>query len=242
MSHYAIVDIVFNKLGLIGPGEPLMTKDLKMLKQELVRDAIYHAAIDLFTRNGYNETRIDQIAEAAGVSQRSFFRYFATKDDLLGYSIAKRGDVLVSAVHACPADMPILEVIRTAVEASIEFAQSQPQTRQIIEITAANLSARQAHRGGMVEVEDRLSEAFVKRTRHANKFNVEPRLMALTTIMVSDLTLTSWFLGESKDCATAAKNVFGKLTRLFSQNSAASVPIPAKTRKQKPRVRQLAVV
>jgi len=67
----------------------------------------------------------------------------------------------------------------------------------------------------MVEVEDCLSEAFVKRTRHANKFNVEPRLMALTTIMVSDLTLTSWFLGESKDCATAAKNVFGKLTRLF---------------------------
>jgi len=124
-------------LGLTGPGEPLMTKDLKMLKQELVRDAIYHAAIDLFTRNGYNETRIDQIAEAAGVSQRSFFRYFATKDDLLGYSIAKRGDVLVSAAQACPADTPILEVIRTAVEASIEFAQSQPQTRQIIEITAA---------------------------------------------------------------------------------------------------------
>jgi len=219
-----------------------MTKDLKMLKQELVRDAIYHAAIDLFTRNGYNETRIDQITEAAGVSQRSFFRYFATKDDLLGYSIAKRGDVLVSAVHACPADMPILEVIRTAVEASIEFAQSQPQTRQIIEITAANLSARQAHRGGMVEVEDRLSEAFVKRTRHSNKFSLEPRMMATTTIMISDLALTSWFLGETKDGATAVKTVFGRLTRLFCQTGAPSVPTPAKVRRQKQRARQLAAV
>ena len=131
------------------------------------------------------------------------------------------------------------EVIREAVEASIEFAQSQPQTRQIIEITAANLSARQAHRGGMVEVEDRLSEAFVKRTRHANKFNVEPRLMALTTIMVSDLTLTSWFLGEierlrnsGKECVRKANPfILPKQRRICSnprqssQTEAACAPI-----------------
>lgn len=235
MSHSAIVGIAFKPNGLIGPGEPLMTKDLKTLKQELVKDAIYHAAIDLFTRKGFNETRIDQIAEAAGISQRSFFRYFATKDDLLGYSIAKRGDVLVSAVQTCPAEMPVLEVIRKAVDASIEFALSQPQTRQIIEITAANLSARQAHRGGMVEVEDRLSEAFVKRTRHSNKFSLEPRMMATTTILLSDLTLSSWFLGETKDGVTAAKVVFATLARLFCQTGAAAVPMPNKARRPKQR-------
>src|SRR4051794_37838350 len=108
-----------------------MTKDLKTRKQEVVRDAIYHAAIDLFTRNGYNETTIEQIAEEAGISQRSFFRYFATKDDLLGYSISKRGDILVSAVQACPSEMPLLDVIREAVVAGVDFALSQPKTRQI---------------------------------------------------------------------------------------------------------------
>jgi AcrR family transcriptional regulator len=216
-----------------------MTKDLKTLKQELVKDAIYHAAIDLFKRKGFNETRIDQIAEAAGISQRSFFRYFATKDDLLGYSIAKRGDVLVSAVQACPAELPVLDVIRKAVDASVEFALSQPQTRQIIEITAANLSARQAHRGGMVEVEDRLSEAFVRRTRHSSKFSLEPRMMATTTILLSDLTLTSWFLGETKDGATAAKAVFASLARLFCQTDAVAVLKRDNTRRPKQRARHL---
>lgn len=242
VSHYAIVGIVLKKSSLTGSDGPLMTKDLKIRKQELVRDAIYHAAIDLFTSNGYKETRIDQIAQAAGVSQRSFFRYFATKDDLLGYSIAKRGDVLVSAVQACPAEMPMLDVIRKAVEANIEFALSQPQTRQIIEITAANLSARQAHRGGMVEVEDRLSDAFIKRTRHSNKFSPEPRMMAITTIMVSDLALTSWFVRETKDGATAVKTVFGTLTRLFCEPGASSGSSTAKVRRHKKRARQLAAV
>lgn len=199
-----------------------MAKDLKTRKQEVVRDAIYYAALDLFTRDGYNETRIDQIVEAAGISQRSFFRYFATKDELLGYSSIKRGDVLVAAVEGCPPDLPPLEVIRHAAGAASEFAMSQPQTRQVIEITAANLSARQAHRGGMVEVEDRLSEAYARRTKNPSKFNLEPRLLALMTIMIADLTMAAWFTGEAKDCSTAARNIFAKLNRLYCPSSSAS--------------------
>lgn len=216
-----------------------MPTDLKTRKQEVVRDAIYYAALDLFIRLGYNETRIDQIVEAAGISQRSFFRYFATKDDLLGYSSIKRGHILVAAVEACPPDLPPLEVIRHAAGAGTEFAMTQPQTRQIIEITAANLSARQAHRGGMVEVEDRLSEAFARRTKNAGKFNLEPRLMALMTIMIADLTLAAWFTGEAKDCSTAARNVFAKLDRLYCHHSAGLSASSAKPAQQKRSARQL---
>jgi hypothetical protein len=91
----------------------------------------------------------------------------------------------------------------------------------------------------MVEVEDRLSEAFVKRTRHSNKFSLEPRMMATTTILLSDLTLTSWFLGETKDGATAVKAVFATLTRLVCQTGAAAVSMSDKARRPKQRARQL---
>src|SRR5262252_5773280 len=123
-----------------------MTKELAVRKQELVRKAIFDAAIDLFIRNGFNETTIDQVAKTAGISQRSFFRYFATKADLLAYPIAAYGDVLVSAVAACPPGTDPLEVMSQAAVAGIEFSNSAPRTREIIEITAQNIAARQAHK------------------------------------------------------------------------------------------------
>lgn len=42
---------------------------------------IHEAAVDLFERNGFDETTVDEIATAAGVSPRTFFRYFPTKEE-----------------------------------------------------------------------------------------------------------------------------------------------------------------
>jgi AcrR family transcriptional regulator len=196
----------------------LKTKGLAVRKQALVRDAIFDAAIDLFIRNGFNETTIDQIADAAGISQRSFFRYFATKADLLAYPIAAYGDVLVSAVGACAARTDPLEVVRRAAAAGIEFSHSAPRTREIIEITAQNIAARQAHKAATVEVEIRLSEAYAARIRNANKLGLEPRMLALLTLMVGDLAVSSWFVGQAKDPTTALKNVFTRLMRMFCES------------------------
>jgi AcrR family transcriptional regulator len=45
--------------------------------------ALQQAALDLFAKNGYDTTTTDEIAERAGVSARTFFRYFPTKDSVL---------------------------------------------------------------------------------------------------------------------------------------------------------------
>jgi AcrR family transcriptional regulator len=215
-----------------------MGKDLKTRKQELVRDAIYDAAMELFGRKGFNETTVDEIVEAAGISQRSFFRYFPTKSDVLAYDIAGAGDVVVAAIEGCPRELSGLEVVRRVAQANIEYALSRPRTRQIIEITAQNFSARQAHRAGLVQVENRVSEAYAARIKNSGKYSLEPRMLTLLTQMVVDLTLTSWFSGEAKDCESGMKSVFGKLTLTFCEREIASTEALAKPRQRKRSTRQ----
>jgi AcrR family transcriptional regulator len=47
------------------------------------RNALLEAALNLFSANGYDETTTDEIAESAGLSPRTFFRYFPTKESVL---------------------------------------------------------------------------------------------------------------------------------------------------------------
>jgi len=48
-----------------------------------MRTALLEAALNLFSANGYEQTTTDEIADAAGVSPRTFFRYFPTKEDVV---------------------------------------------------------------------------------------------------------------------------------------------------------------
>jgi TetR/AcrR family transcriptional regulator, regulator of mycofactocin system len=61
---------------------------------------ITEAALDLFTRQGFDATTVDQVAAAAGISPATFFRYFASKEDVLFTDEAASAAELVAAVAA----------------------------------------------------------------------------------------------------------------------------------------------
>jgi AcrR family transcriptional regulator len=62
--------------------------DQRRVRGQRNREALIHAAIDLFTAKGYEATTVEQISAVAGVAPRTFFHHFATKDDILfdGYA------------------------------------------------------------------------------------------------------------------------------------------------------------
>lgn len=55
--------------------------DLRTRRRTATRIEIQRAALDLFEQHGFDETTVDEIARVAGISPRTFFRYFATKED-----------------------------------------------------------------------------------------------------------------------------------------------------------------
>ncbi|GAA3667513.1 TetR family transcriptional regulator [Lentzea atacamensis] len=69
------------------------------------------AALALFLEHGFEETTVDQVVAAAGISRRSFFRYFGTKEDIVFGDLAEQGPAILEALRERPDDEPIWEAL-----------------------------------------------------------------------------------------------------------------------------------
>jgi AcrR family transcriptional regulator len=87
---------------------------------------ILDTAVRLFAEQGYEQTTIAQIAREAGISQRSLFRYFGTKEDLVCGDQDALGELLKRTVEQQPADMSAWDALRAGFEA-ILTANHTPQ-------------------------------------------------------------------------------------------------------------------
>ncbi|ETB35563.1 TetR family transcriptional regulator [Mycobacterium avium subsp. hominissuis 10-5606] len=76
-----------------------------------VRNALLEAALELFSANGYDETTTDQIAESAGVSPRTFFRYFPTKESVLFFGEYDFIDAVSGVYLAQPEELSDFEAM-----------------------------------------------------------------------------------------------------------------------------------
>ncbi|QWF23792.1 TetR family transcriptional regulator [Nocardioides sp. LMS-CY] len=96
------------------------------------RRALEDAALRRFASEGYDETSVDAIAADAGVSSRTFFRYFATKDEVLDMGREERQAQLRARIREL-AGGPLrpLEVVREAV---VELARGFESDRERVQL------------------------------------------------------------------------------------------------------------
>jgi mycofactocin system transcriptional regulator len=85
------------------------------------RQDVARAALDLFARQGYDHTTVDQIAAAVGVSRRTFFRYYDSKSEVVWGEFDAELVRLRQQLEAAPADQPMMDVLRRAVVATNRF-------------------------------------------------------------------------------------------------------------------------
>jgi mycofactocin system transcriptional regulator len=85
------------------------------------RQDVARAALDLFLRQGYDDTTVDEIAAAVGVSRRTFFRYYDSKREVVWGEFDAELVRLADQLAAAGDDEPMMDVLRRAVMATNRF-------------------------------------------------------------------------------------------------------------------------
>src|SRR4051794_12256860 len=91
---------------------------LRERKKRETREALTHAALELFVERGYDETTLAEIAEAAGVSTRTIFAYFPSKEDILFSTLRTLLEALAQALARRPAGTDALTALRSFILSS----------------------------------------------------------------------------------------------------------------------------
>ncbi|WP_181871652.1 TetR/AcrR family transcriptional regulator [Sphaerisporangium album] len=85
---------------------------LRERTRRTVQKEIAEAAQRLFVERGYEATTIDDVAAEVGMSPRSVFRYFATKEDIVVGKLGFVAEEMLQALRDRPADEPVWESLR----------------------------------------------------------------------------------------------------------------------------------
>lgn len=87
---------------------------LRSVTRASVRDHVAEQALRLFDERGFDKTTVDDIAAAVGMSSRSFFRYFAAKEDVVIGDPVPFGHIVREAAASRPDEEPVWVVLRRA--------------------------------------------------------------------------------------------------------------------------------
>jgi TetR/AcrR family transcriptional regulator, regulator of mycofactocin system len=87
------------------------------------RAELEHVAFDLFGRQGFERTTIDDIAAAAGIGRRTFFRYFPSKNDVAWGDFDQELERMRAQLKSSPPRTPLMDAIRVAI---VDFNRIDP--------------------------------------------------------------------------------------------------------------------
>ena len=177
-------------------------------KRRAVREDIAETAERLFLARGYDATTIDDIAAECGMSMRTVYRYFPTKDDILVSRFTVSVELLISALRARPADEPVWTSLGAAFEPLTRHVDDRPDPaaaralHQAIFSTPALLGRylQQMH-----DAQREVVELLRARTRAADDVILAATVAAAFACFVS--AQETW---SRHDAALSLSSVFGQ--------------------------------
>lgn len=207
--------------------DPNGKTSLQSKKQEVVRHEIRNAAIDLFHATGFDDVTIDQIATRAGISRRTFFRYFASKEDVLASGVREYGAALAEVIAHAPSRLRPLHVARLAILQVLE--PHLPATERVIRIAKQSASARSAHLHQTPIVEQELTRAFAARMRREARPRLDDRILANLTLFATSLSVEAWVDQHHRPFAEIVEEVFTRFSAVCLPAAPAPPPKPKPT-------------
>ncbi len=169
---------------------------LRERKKAQTRASVQSIALDLFSKQGYDATTVEQIITVAQISESTFFRYFPTKEDLV---ITDEFDpLMIESFRSQPPELAVLEALRRSMQSTfgnLSAGQNAEQSERI-ELVLAVPALRAAAIAQFSDTMTLLSEAIAERIgRSPDDFQIRVTAgaivgaaMAITSAMADDPT------------------------------------------------------
>lgn len=168
------------------PAPPGAPTGLRERKKQRTRDALVDAAHRLFLSQGYAATTVDEIAAAVDVSQRTFFRYFANKEEAALAVLADAEEYFVGRLRARPAAENPLTAMRAAIceswrdlsAAHAHGGRGVTAALELLQLIESTPTLLAAHLRRSADQERRVVEILAAREGLDPAVDLRPRLLA----------------------------------------------------------------
>jgi AcrR family transcriptional regulator len=183
-----------------GPGQA--GPDRRQRKKQFTKDALIAAALELFAAKGYDHTAVHEITDAVDVSERTFFRYFASKEDLVLSFIGEGATAFAEALAARPTQEEPLAAARNALQISIrdmsggQGLANYLSAMRLIDSTPTLLAAYLRHTH---DQDHKVIEVLARREGVDPATDRRPRVLAAVIGALVFLSDRDWRAGDNPD-------------------------------------------
>lgn len=181
-----------------------ITLQARKRRSESMLSGIAAVALDLFEERGFAAVTVEDIAADAGISVRTFYRYFPAKEDVLLVMIRQRASALAQALNARPSDENPLHSLHVAVEAAIS-SEDHSSIKQWITVVAATPNILRTVMGAnILELNSTIAEFLGSRLGMPSDATV-PSTLAVAAGAVIQSAQTRWHRSGGDLTATVSE-------------------------------------
>lgn len=177
------------------------------------RERLQAAALELYVAQGFEQTTVAQIARSVGLTERTFFRYFADKREVLFDGQDRLRQIFLDGVRAAPVDDSPLEVVAAALAASAPFFRDDRRSwsRQRQTVIVANPALQERELLKLAGLAAAIAEAIEDRGVPA----ATAVLAAESAVTVFGVAFLQWVAdGEKRTFIEIERAVFAQLIAL----------------------------
>ncbi|WP_328769552.1 TetR/AcrR family transcriptional regulator [Streptomyces sp. NBC_00286] len=173
---------------------------LREQTRSMVRALIARTALELFAAKGYDDTTLEEIAAAAGVSKRTLFNYFRNKEDLALNGLSEQGELIAARLAERPADEDPWTALRAAFQALEEIESTAERRLELVTLLFGNESLRAGHAEKQARWQDLFAPLIEPRLPESDHRALEARAIAAAAITCLQAATEEWVrLGGKAD-------------------------------------------
>ena len=174
---------------------------LRERKKQATREALGAAAMRLALERGFDNVRVEDIAEAAGVSPRTFNNYFSSREEAICALRNAHVERIAAALRARPAGEPLLDALMNAVLAD----HGHGPNRDVAKLIHCTPSLSREFVRNVVQAQVPLMEAIADRTGTAPD-DLLPEVISATVLGAQRVAMHRWMQSDEAD-SPSYKNV-----------------------------------